>query len=750
MRASTRVFLESLKLAAGAAALCAGGAAWAQASSGPGDGVGEGAMPTGVTTPASSPQPDADEGGIADIVVTATRREERLQDVPVTVTAITGDALTSANIGNVRTLNQIVPGFTGGRGGGAFFPVIRGVGSTGISVGDEPNVALYVDGVYQPDAVGNWVDLVEIERVEVLRGPQGTVFGRNATGGLVNVITPDPSFNLRGRVAVRYGRLRNDAGDLDVRGYVTGPLSSTLAADLAVNYQHTEGYVKDLIRGSDHLGEDEVVNIRGKLLFKPSDTVKFVLTGSFMDRTGSPNVPQPYQDNTLGKQFPGVVLPTGPWQGSLTEDTRLDVRRYNAAFHTQFEFENFNLETTSGYSDLDFFQLGDSDSTNIFLESFPARLLSKSFSQEVRLLSTGSRRLQWIVGAYFFDLNGRSPFSLISRRPPAAATARVFNSTLTTRSYSGFVEGTYELTPQLFLTAGGRYTTEDRTFRQVFNGRDLFGKVKSSFNKWTYRGALRYNFAEDANIYASYGTGFKSGVYNMSGVSPLPVNPETIEAAEVGIKADPASWLRTNLSAFHYNYDDLQVQAKDSAGPGYLLQNAATAEIYGGELEITAQATPDLMLRSSIAYLNATYDKFPAAQSFFPARNLLTGALIGGNTVATLPADGKQLGRAPKWTVNLGGEWGHDLAGGRLGVSSNVFYSSKVYYDFQNVFFQKSYVLWNAQLAWTTPNERWRFTLSGTNLTNEQVYQQIRPSNVGTDAFYEMPRRISIGAEVLF
>ena len=259
-------------------------------------------MPTGVTTPASSPQPDADEGGIADIVVTATRREERLQDVPVTVTAITGDALTSANIANVRTLNQIVPGFTGGRGGGAFFPVIRGVGSTGISVGDEPNVALYVDGVYQPDAVGNWVDLVEIERVEVLRGPQGTVFGRNATGGLVNVITPDPSFNFRGRAAVRYGRLRNDAGDLDVRGYVTGPLSSTLAADLAVNYQHTEGYVKDLIRGSDNLGEDEVVNIRGKLLFRPSDTVKFVLTGSFMDRTGSPNVPQPYHDNTPGKQ----------------------------------------------------------------------------------------------------------------------------------------------------------------------------------------------------------------------------------------------------------------------------------------------------------------------------------------------------------------------------------------------------------------------------------------------------------------
>ncbi|MDB5698964.1 MAG: TonB-dependent receptor [Alphaproteobacteria bacterium] len=700
-------------------------------------------MPTGVTTPAASPQPDADQGGIADIVVTATRREERLQDVPVTVTAITGDALTAADISNVRTLNQIVPGFTGGRGGGAFFPVIRGVGSTGISVGDEPNVALYVDGVYQPDAVGNWVDLVEVERVEVLRGPQGTVFGRNATGGLVNVITPDPSFNFRGRVGARYGRLRNDAGDLDLRGYVTGPLSSTLAADLAVNYSHTEGYVKDLVRGSDNLGKDEVVNIRGKLLFKPSDTVKFVLTGSFMDRSGSPNVPQPYKNNTLGATFPGVILPTGPWQGSLTEDTVLDVRRYNASFQAQFEFEHFNLETTSGYSDLDFFQLGDSDSTNIFLESFPARLLSKSFSQEVRLLSNGSGRLQWIVGGYFFDLNGKSPFSLISRRPATGVTSRVFNSTLTTRSYSGFVEGTYEVASDLFFTAGGRYTTEDRTFRQVLNGRDVFGKVKSTFDKWTYRGALRYNFAKDANIYASYGTGFKSGVYNMSGLSPVPVKPENIKAAEVGIKADPADWLRTNLAIFHYDYKDLQVQAKDTAGPGYLLQNAATAEIYGGELELTAQATPDLMLRGSVAYLHAQYDKFAAAQSFIPLP-------VGGNTVVTADASGKQLGRAPKWTVNVGAEWGHDLAGGRFGASTNVFYSSKVFYDFQNVFFQPSYVLWNAQLSWTTADERWRFTLSGTNLTNEQVYQQIRPSNVGTDAFYEMPRRVTIGAEMLF
>src|SRR6476620_8479682 len=193
-------------------------------------------------------------GGLEDIVVTATRREERLQDVPVTVTAITAQSLAVADVATVRDLTQVIPGFVGSRNAGVFQPVIRGVGSTGISTGDEPNVATYIDGVYQPETGANWIDLVEVERVEVLRGPQGTVFGRNATGGLINIITPDPSFDTRGRVSARYGRLRNDAGQADVRAYVTGGLNETVAADFAGLYRNTDGYIVDLFRGG-HVGD---------------------------------------------------------------------------------------------------------------------------------------------------------------------------------------------------------------------------------------------------------------------------------------------------------------------------------------------------------------------------------------------------------------------------------------------------------------------------------------------------------------
>ena len=169
------------------------------------------------------------EGGIADIVVTATRREERLQKIPVTVTAVSGEALQASGVLDTRQLTQVVPGLVGSRNAGVNQPVIRGVGSGGV-VGDESNIATYIDGVYQPDPWTTNLDLVEIQRVEVLRGPQGTLFGRNATGGLINIITPDPSFDFHGHVAAMAGVLRG-AGDYDLRGYVTGGLSDKFAID---------------------------------------------------------------------------------------------------------------------------------------------------------------------------------------------------------------------------------------------------------------------------------------------------------------------------------------------------------------------------------------------------------------------------------------------------------------------------------------------------------------------------------------
>lgn len=267
------------------------------------------------------------------IIVNATRREENLQTVPVAVTAVSPQALTTSGVEQVRSLNQIVPGFNGGRNQMVMQPSIRGVGSSGTSVGDESNVAVYVDGVYQGDPYSTQIDLVEVSRVEVLRGPQGTVFGRNATGGLVNVVTPDPQFTPRARLKGSWGRMREDANNFDIRAYATGGVTDTIAADVAVLYRSQGGYVTDLLNGGA-VGDTEIASIRSKLLFQPSEDAEFVLTVGYVDtHDETAATAQPFEGNTLGANFAGVILPDEPWEISnfpfgtsgLSDFTRLDI-----------------------------------------------------------------------------------------------------------------------------------------------------------------------------------------------------------------------------------------------------------------------------------------------------------------------------------------------------------------------------------------------------------------------------------------
>jgi iron complex outermembrane recepter protein len=686
------------------------------------------------------------EGGLEDIVVTATRREERLQDIPVAVTAVTGESIATAGIQDIRSLTQVVPGFFGGKNIGLFLPVIRGVGSSSVSAADEANVATYIDGVYQPDPFSTYIDLAEVERVEVLRGPQGTVFGRNATGGLINIITPDPSFDTRGNVSARLGFLRNSSLDYDLRGYLTGGLSDKIAMNVSGVYRKTEDYIVDLVRGGK-LGGIEVFNVRSKLLWQPSGTVRFVLTGEITDQKSTTNATQPLGDNTAGRRFPGVILPTGPWQTSVDSIPQLDFRRYNLALRTKFELGAVNLETTSGYMHNRTLQSTDSDASNILLGIVSATepdITSESFSQEIRLLSANPGRFQWLLGAYAFWLDAAAGIRIISRPggPGTGQTSTLLSPKLATESYSGFGEGTYELADKLFLTGGIRYTWEKRKFTQVVNGNNLFGETSQSFDRLTYRVALRYEFADDANIYASYGTGYKSGVYNYTSTTPTPVAPETIGSFEVGIKADPLPWLRTNLSVYRYDYKNLQVLARAPTGNTFILQNAASAEVYGGELELTAVVNDDLTIRASGAYTHANYKNFPLAQGFIPLPT-------GGNTPVSEDASGNQMTRSPRTSFNLGFTWGHDIGSGRIGLSGNFYHSSRVFFDFANRFSQKPYSLLSGEVSWS-PSERLRFTVWGTNITNAKVFREIRNGPLTTDVTYETPRRVGVGAALKF
>lgn len=695
--------------------------------------------------PNKTPAVAETSGGLEDIVVTATRREERLQDVPVAVTAITNAALGGAGVGILRELTLVVPGFQGGRNSGVNQPTIRGVGSSGVGMADEANVATYIDGVYHPFSFTSSLDLVEIERIEVLRGPQGTVFGRNATGGLVNVITPDPSFTTKGRVEARFGRMRNDANEIDLRTYVTGGLNDKIAMDFAGLYRDNGGFITDLVRGGG-LGDSRMFNVRSKLLFEPSETARIILMANYVDHESSVNTVRPYGSNTAAATIPGVILPKGPWEASLTEVPISNYEQVTINLHTAFDLGSVSLQTTTGYIDNNGKQFTDSDASNILLGQIPFDTSGKSFSQEVRLLSTGRGRFKWIAGLYFFKLDaGFENIQLQnSAGPGQPVTVTRLDPSSKVKSYAAFGEGTYEVIDSLFLTAGVRYTEETRRFTTLRNLVPLpFGRAKASFNKWTYRVALRYNFADSANVYASYGTGFKSGVFNELGVLGTATRPETIKAAEIGLKADPLSWLRTNLSIYRYKYNDLQVQARDAAGVSYILQNAANAEIYGGELEVTAAVTKDLNLRGALVYTHAEYTSFPAAQGFVPRPT-------GGNQVVPSDASGNHMIRAPRHTINLGFDWGRDVGSGRLQIVGNLFHSARVYYDFLNLASQKPYTTLSGEMSWTSPNEAWRFSIWAKNITNEAYVQTLRPGALGTDAIFERPRQVGLGAAYRF
>ena len=694
---------------------------------------------------AGATEAQAEEGN-GTIIVTATRREESLQEVPVAVTAVSTEALTTSGVEQVRSLNQLVPGFNGGRNQNVMQPSIRGVGSSGTSVGDESNVAVYVDGVYQGDPYSTQIDLVEVSRVEVLRGPQGTVFGRNATGGLVNVVTPDPQFAPRAWVRGSWGRLREDSNNFDIRAYATGGLTDSIAADLAVLYRNQDGYATDLVSGGT-VGDTEIASIRSKLLFQPSDDAEFVLTVAYVDtHEETAATAQPFEGNTRGAQFAGAIISDEPWEISnfafgtpgLSEFTRLDL-----ALKGQIDLGGVMLESTSSYMKTRVHQIADSDATNILLGETNMRVKPDTFTQELRLISDNASPLSWTAGVYYYQLEGEQPLILINRQDTATpVTPITIEPEVKNSSIAAFAEGTYELAPRLSVTLGGRFTTETRKFSQRINGNQLFSDAEEDFDKFTYRVAVQYEASPDLNLYATYGTGFKSGTFNTFSASSVAVEPETIEALEFGIKSDPFPWLRANVATFYYTYDNLQVTAR-AADNSFVLQNAASAEIYGGELELSAEPTRGLNLRAALAYTHATYDEFESAQVFIPQPG-------GGNMVASADASGNQLVRTPEFTLTLGGRYTFDAFQGEAFIGGNLFHSSEVYYDYLNIFGQDSYELLSAEIGWISPDDDLTFRVYSKNLTNEAVAQQISPGPLGAYIIYERPREVGASVEIRF
>lgn len=708
-------------------------------------------------------QQGTDGVGLGDIVVTATRRDERLQQVPISITAVGGEALTKAGVTNTLQLTQAVPALNVRYVNFSIQPIIRGVGTRGTTNGDEANVAFYVDGIYQVAPSASAFDLLNIDRVEVLRGPQGTLFGRNATGGLINIITRDPTQETQFEAVFTYGRFNERSAQF----YASTGLSDNIAMDLSGRVYDDDGYVTDILRNRT-VGARRTYSVRSRLLFTPTDDLSVKLTGSYSYYDDASGVyVLAHQGNTAARSLannPFVLLPTQPFTTAPTDPKQiLRARTPQASVDVKWDLGPVILQNTASYikSTGDF--RGDNDATPFDLgqnEAFDQG--SRSYQNELRLLSSGSSAFSYILGAYYLDSRSFSgPIFVLPARTGTSVGPNtiIIDSQTTTESYAGFGEGTLELGGWK-LIAGLRYTHEKRgmmgaTTRNnvVLSANDL----EASFGKVTYRGIVQRDLGSLGNVYASYSRGFKSGVFNASSTSPAakPTRPEVLDAFEIGAKTDPLPWLRINVSAFHYDYKDIQLSSRDPSSSLVVLFNAASAKIDGGELELTMRPTHNLNIRAYGNVLDAKYTNFPGAQIFTTVfqdqSSIGLGTMVPiGNVQSISDESGSRLIRAPKFTVGGSFDYTEETASGDFGITGNVFHSSRFFWDVNNRTFQPRYTIVNGEVSWTLPDGNLRFALWGRNLTDELVQAQLNPSAALDGVSYERPRTFGVSAALTY
>lgn len=679
--------------------------------------LGEPAFAQSVADPAGD---TAADGGIADIVVTAQKREERMQNVPVAVTAFSADTLVSKGVKSLTDLGMVTPGLvfpTSGIGGS---PRIRGVG-TQISVGgNENSVAIYVDGVYFPSAGANLMGFNNIAQVAVLKGPQGTLFGRNATGGLLQITTRDPGQDFEGNAQVGYGNLNTFSGS----AYAGGPLSDGLAADIAVDYKdRQDGFGKNLFNGQK-VGNSESLSLRSKWKASLGDATNATLILDYSRlKGGFPAYrPVPNELPLTGVPFAGkkfdVNSDVQPW--SDNED-------YGASLNLTHEFSGVKLVSISAYRHGDWKFAFDSESLPLPILSANGAVPDKMFSQELQLISTGNDRFSWALGLYYFNRkSGFVPAHLVA---PALGFLQDFSTRQNTESFAGYGQATYKVTDSTAFTLGLRLTTETKSFAAAGVFHNLspaldfpLGPTADSrkVTKLTWRAAVDHHINDDVMIYASYNRGFKSGGYDPTSVAVASyIKPEVLDAFEVGLKSDLLDrHLRINAAAFYYDFQDIQLNTYLNGLPA--VYNGKSAKTYGLDLDITAVPAAGLTLTAGLGYVHDRFDDFQIARTAI----VPTGGIT---QLANISADGKRLPNTPDWTVDLGIEYKVPIGGSNLTLSADYFHSDKWFSDPENRLAQGSYSLVNASATLSFAQDRYSVRIWGKNLGNVAYASQLFP-----------------------
>lgn len=679
---------------------------------------------------------------IEEIIVTAQKRSENLQDVPIAVTAVTATTLEKMGVTDLAGLSAVVPGLNVTDTYGRLTMSLRGIGSTSVGPGVENPIALYIDGVYYASTTGSLLSLNNVDQIEVLKGPQGTLFGRNATGGLVQVTSKDPTQTTTGSFDLTYANYQTEIAS----GYLAGGLADNVAADIAIYAKHQgEGWGRDLFNGQNVYDVDYDIAVRSKVVFTPSDLTKLTLIADYNDIKDT-MIPSSIRPGSISPFELGVLQPDLGYNVNNNYNPDHLIKSDGVSLRWDQGISDVKLSSITAYRHANSQVGGDLDGLPIDEADFLFEQYDQQFTQELQLSSKNAQKLQWTAGLFYYDGKaGYSPFYI----PLGYAGINVIypsaNEKITSEAaYSQF---TYAVADDTNITLGGRFTDEKHTLFDTSEGIIPIDAPVSSViasgipnasetnKEFTDRASIDHRFSNEVLAYASYNRGFKAGGYSVSSPTAPPYSPEILDAFEVGTKTDLFDRrVRFNTAIFYDKYDNIQVQRYNAISIETV--NGARARSYGIDTDLTAALAPGLLFTGGVTVADATFTSFPNCVLAAPLGGV---ALFGGNCT------GYMLPIAAKTTGNVMLDYVVPLANGSIDLNGNVYYNSGYFTDIANVIHQKDYAKLGVFGKWTDATDRYSIRLYGANLTNRRVIVYGDSQGVGTQlVVYGEPRTFGI------
>lgn len=727
---------------------------------------------------------------LEEVVVTAQKRVESLQDVPISVSAISGEMIRNNGMQNMEDLAVMVPNLNVSDSPGVNYIVIRGLGSGAGTISFEQSVGLYIDGVYAARAAMFQAPFLDLERVEVLRGPQGVLFGKNSIAGAVSVITAKPTDEFEAEIS---GSYEFEYDGTELTGLVSGPLTDTLYGRLVAKTTESGAFVDNETTNDTYPRNDAEV-LRGTIVWEATDTTSVMVkaeTSNYKEKGTTFQISDRDYAAPL-PPFPGSILAESLLEGMEAggEDFTLNDKNFqNDVNRLRQEATNYTWDISQGLGEFDLTYLGsyseysrkefsDMDNSVVDFLKWNTHEEFEQYTHELRLTSPLGEKLDYVAGLFYVDRQLKLPDNPLDVNAPIIRSTGNIRYKEDATSWSAFAQGTWHFTASVRVTFGLRYSSEnkDATGSQVINQyesdqpltdpvaleflKNEFGSVNYS-NKGN-RGEdnldptfnVQWDFTDSAMVYFTWAQASKSGGFNSSDRSGenFEYEDESAENFEIGLKSDLLDGAaRVNLAIFHTKYDNLQVSSFN--GTSFEVGNAGKATSQGVEMDALYALTDEWTLGTNIAYLDATYDEF---DSSCPADSNQWRGSCATNGGAFQDMSGEQLEFAPQWSGTVFAEY-------RASVGESLYFSTRADAVYQDEFsvqpnlddylVQDSFWKYNLRVALESSDERWLVAIAGKNLSDEHT------RNFGGQALalpgiyfgnYEFPRQIELSASYRF